>query len=198
MTRPRATLPLGSNRFERFERPTHLRSRLWGVVQNFVFRTTPPMMNAWRCWLLRRFGARIGPGVAIHPSVRLTHPWNLAIGGGSRLEREVIIEAMGHVTIGRHVLISQYAHICAGDHDYTDPAMEILPTAITIEDRVWVAADAFVGPNARIGRGSMVAARSSVFGQLPEHMVCVGEPARPRRERPPPQEDLSSPLHGSP
>jgi putative colanic acid biosynthesis acetyltransferase WcaF len=189
---------VGAARFDRFERPVRLRSWLWGLTYAFLFRPTPVSMHGWRRFLLRRFGAAIGRGVGIHPSVRITYPWNLSIGAGSRLEREVILESMGPITIGSHVLVSQYAHICAGDHDYADPAMDIKPAGIEIGDRVWIAADAFVGPNARIGRGSMIAARSSVFGELPPGMVCVGEPASPRRPRPYPPDETPAPLRPVP
>jgi putative colanic acid biosynthesis acetyltransferase WcaF len=149
-----------------------------------LFRLSPTPLHALRRWLLRRFGAKVGAGVRLDPSVRITHPWNLSIGAGTSVEHEAILDAIGPISIGAEVLVSQYANLCAGDHDYRDPGMPVLAAPIQIGDRVWIAADAFVGPNTRIGEGSLVAARSSAFGSLPAQMLCVGEPARPRRGRP--------------
>ena len=77
--------------------------------------------------------------------------------------------------------ISQYAHLCAGTHDYRRRDMKIVSRAITIGKGVWIAADAFVGPDVTIGDRSLLAARSSAFSDLPAGHVCMGEPARPSR-----------------
>jgi putative colanic acid biosynthesis acetyltransferase WcaF len=167
-------------------RPTRaewLRRLLWPVGAA-LFRIAPTPLHGIRRWLLRRFGAEIGTGVRLDRTVRITHPWNLQIGAGTSVEHEAILDAIGPIRIGAAVLVSQYANLCAGDHDYRDPGMPVLAAPIEIGDRVWIAADAFVGPNTRIGDGSLVAARSSAFGELPPEMLCVGEPARPRRSRP--------------
>ena len=54
---------------------------------------------------------------------------------------------------------------------------------INIEDEVWLPNYVFVGPGVTIGRGTIVGARSSVFGDLPEGMICYGSPARPIKPR---------------
>ena len=58
--------------------------------------------------------------------------------------------------------------------------------AITIGPRAWIAADVFVGPGVTIGEGTVVGARASVFKDLPEWTVCVGNPAAPIRDLPRP------------
>ena len=62
--------------------------------------------------------------------------------------------------------------------------MGFLAWPIVIGRDCWIATDAFVGPNTRIGDGSMLAARSTAFGDLPGGMLLIGEPATPRRPRP--------------
>ena len=42
-----------------FSRRNHLARMLWQAVWFFLFRPSPQPMHAWRCWLLRRFGAKI-------------------------------------------------------------------------------------------------------------------------------------------
>ena len=73
---------------------------------------------------------------------------------------------------------------CAANHDYRDPDMRYLASPIVVGQDCWIATDAFVGPDCRIGNGSMLAARSTAFGKLPGGMLLIGEPATPVRPRP--------------
>ena len=155
----------------------------WGVTRILFFRFTPPALGRWRNFLLRRFGAKVHPSARIASSVRIDFPWNLRVGRGVVIAHKVILNCMGEIEIGDRTMISQYAHLCAGTHDYERRDMAILRCPITVGADVWIAADAFVGPGVTIGDGALLAARSSAFGDLPGGQVCVGEPARPRRPR---------------
>jgi len=81
------------------------------------------------------------------------------------------------------VTISQYAHICAGSHDTTNREFTLLRPPITLGDDVWIATDAYVGPNVTIGDRTILGARSSAFSSLPADVVAVGSPAKPIRPR---------------
>ena len=124
---------------------------LWAVVQATVFRHSPHPLYRWRAWLLRRFGAKLGVNVRVRPSVRITIPWNLTLGDQTSVGDDAILYALGPITTGRFVTVSQYAHLCAGSHDARDRRMTLLRPPITLGDDVWVAADAFVGPNVTVG-----------------------------------------------
>lgn len=167
--------------------PQRFRERLcgllWSVAWHALFRWSPRTVNWWRILLLRCFGAKIGRGVFIAPSVRVHFPWNLTVGDGTFIEHHAIINAMGRIAIGSATRISQYAHLCAGTHDHRRPDMRIMRHPITIGTEVWIAADAFVGPGVSIGNGALLAARSSAFRDLPASQVCIGEPAKPVKPR---------------
>lgn len=156
---------------------------LWTVVRHSFFRFSPGPLNRWRVTLLKIFGAKVDSTVRIAPSARVDFPWNFAAEANVTICHQVVINCMGQVTIGSGTRISQYAHICAGTHDYQRRDMAIIRCPITIGRNVWIAADTFVGPNVTIGDGCMLAARSSAFGDLPAGQICVGEPAEPRKER---------------
>src|ERR1700722_18454316 len=63
-----------------FRLPPNFRGRsglmvqLWWLVQATLFRGSPQIMYGFRRWLLRRFGARIGKGVIIRPTVPIPFP----------------------------------------------------------------------------------------------------------------------------
>lgn len=160
-----------------------IRRLLWACVQATIFRFSFYTMNGWRAFLLRRFGASIGRKCVIRRTARIEIPWHLTMGEHSCIGDFCIIYCLGEVTIGDRVSISQYTHLCAGTHDYTRQDMPLLRPPIVIEDDVWLAADVFVGPSVRIGKGAIVGARSSVHGDLPAWKICVGNPAKPVKDR---------------
>lgn len=156
---------------------------LWGVVRVVLFRPTPRFMDGWRRFLLRCFGARIGKGARILSSARVWAPWNLEMGEFACLGEAVDCYCVDKVSIGAHATVSQYTFLCTASHDIADPHMRLITAPIAVGDQAWVAADVFVGPGVCIGQGCVVAARSSVFKDLPAWKVCAGTPARVVRDR---------------
>ena len=98
---------------------------LWGIGKIF-FRLTPRTFFGLRRGILRMYGARIGPNVCIYPSALVYLPWNLDIGENSSIGEWALIYNLGKVTIGRNATVSQRVHLCAGTHDYKDPAMPLI------------------------------------------------------------------------
>ena len=127
--------------------------------------------------MLRLFGAKIGRGGKIYPSADIMFPWNLEIGDHAVISWKVIIYNLGKITIGPNTIISQYVHLCAGNHDYKSQDFRLLKTPIVIGKNVWIAADAFVGPGVVVGDNAVVYARSVVVKDVPENTVVGGHPA---------------------
>lgn len=149
---------------------------LWGFGK-LLFRFSPRPCFGWRRFLLRCFGARIGREVHIYPSARIYFPWHLVVGDWSAVGEDAFIYNLGPVTIGQQVTISQRAHLCAGSHDYTDPAMPLLKPPIVVEDQAWICADAFLGPGVNVGQGAVVGARAVVMKNVEPWTVVAGNPA---------------------
>ena len=173
-----------------FRLPDNFRGRpgwyvqLWWIVEALLFRPSPQFLYGWRRWLLRRFGARIGEGVIIRPTVRTQFPWKVRIGDYSWIGDEVVLYSLGDIDIGANVVVSQKSYLCTGSHDPGAADFTIYSEPIYLEDECWIATDVYVAPGVRIGRGTLVGARSSVFKDLPAGMICMGSPARVIKERP--------------
>ncbi len=157
--------------------------QLWWLVQATLVHPSPQIFYGWRRFVLRLFGARLGAGVRIRPSVRVTYPWKLEIGDGSWVGDRVDLYSLDTITIGRNAVVSQGSYLCAGSHDHRDPSFAIFGGPITIGDEAWVAAQVFVGPGVTIGRAAVVGARSLVIDDIPAGMVASGHPARVRHAR---------------
>jgi putative colanic acid biosynthesis acetyltransferase WcaF len=155
----------------------------WLTVQATLYRFSPTPLHTWRCFLLRLFGAEVGPAAHPYPSARIRAPWNLVMGPGSCLGPRSICYSVGKVRLGADAVISQGAHLCAATHDHRDPAFTLLVGDIDIEAGAWVAADAFIGPGVRIGERAVVGARAVVMKDVAAQAVVAGNPARVVSER---------------
>lgn len=155
----------------------------WTFVEATIFRWSPKRADGWRAFLLRSFGATIGARPLIRRTVTVEVPWNVTLGDDVKIGDDVIIYDLGPITIGDRTRVSQYAHLCGGSHDHTRSDLPLHRVPIRIGADAWICADVYVGPGVTIGDGVMVGARSNVFGDLPPWTVCVGSPARPRRQR---------------
>ena len=150
---------------------------LWEVLSRPLFAWTPRPLWAWRRALLRIFGAKVGCEVHIYPSVKIAIPWSLAIGDHSAVGDGAILYSLGPISIGERVTISQYAHLCAGTHDWRDPAMPLVKSALVIGADAWVCADAFVGPGVTIGSRAIVGARAVTMKDVDPGVIVGGNPA---------------------
>ena len=157
--------------------------QLWWLVQATVFSKSPQFMYAWRRFLLRLFGARIGAGVIIRPSVRVTYPWKLSIGDFSWVGDNVDLYTLGEIDIHDNVVVSQRSYLCTGSHDYRSSKFDIYSKPIIIERYSWIASDVFIHPGVRVMEGAVVAARSTVVYDVPRGMVVAGFPAKVIKSR---------------
>jgi len=168
-----------------FNRRNKLKRVLWSISWLFLARPTPPPLYAWRRWILRAFGARIGRDVRVYGNCRIWHPRNLTMEDGAVMGRGVLCYNQGHVTIGRDAVVSQDATLCASTHDVNDPLFPLLLRPIVIEAYVWIAAEAFVGPGVTVSEGAVLSARGVAMRDLGPWTVFSGNPAQPLRPRDP-------------
>jgi len=153
------------------------------ALGRILFRLVPRPFYAPRRVLLRLFGAKVGKQVNIANTATIYFPWNLQVGDWAAIGEEAYIYNLGEITIGEKATISQRVHLCAGSHDYRDPAMPLLTPPISVGAQAWICADAFVGPGVVVGEGAVVGARAVVTKNVEPWMVVAGNPAVKLRER---------------
>lgn len=156
----------------------------WSIAWTLLARFTPPPLHSWRCTVLRLFGAKIGARVRLYGSCRIWHPANLTIGDGSVLGRNVNCYNQGHILIGRDVVVSQDASLCASTHRVEERSFPLILRPIRIEDEAWIAAEAFVGPGVVVGEGAVLGARGVAMRRLEPWTYYSGNPAQPLKARP--------------
>lgn len=165
--------------------------QLWWLIQDTLFAWSPQAFFGWRRLLLRMFGAKIGKGVSIRPSVTITYPWKVSVGDHSWIGDDTVLYSLGEINIGSNVAIAHKVYLNTGAHDYRTQSFDICSHPITIEDECWITNDVFIAPGVTVGKGTVVGARSTVLKSLPPGKVCVGYPAKPVKDRIPLQKPLT-------
>jgi putative colanic acid biosynthesis acetyltransferase WcaF len=168
-----ATFPIG-NRLYRM---------LWAMTWLLLAAWTPPPLRGWRRFLLRLFGARIAASANVYGSARIWSPANLEMAEHAAIGPRATIYSMALISVGKHAIISQGAHLCAGTHNIEDSYFQLYARPIVIGARAWVAAEAFVGPGVTVGEGAVLGARACAMRDLAPWGVYVGHPAEFKRER---------------
>jgi putative colanic acid biosynthesis acetyltransferase WcaF len=149
---------------------------IWYLCKCVLFLTPMPFPTAFKCAVLRLFGAQIGRGVIIKPRVNIYFPWKLSVGDFAWIGEEVFILNFEPVTIGAHACVSQRAFLCTGNHDYRKPDMPYRNAPIIVEDGAWIGAQCFVGPGVTVGNEAVITAGSIVARSQPHRKVCGGNP----------------------
>jgi acetyltransferase-like isoleucine patch superfamily enzyme len=90
---------------------------------------------------------------------------------------------IGPVKIGNHVNLAQGITVTALNHNFDDAKKRIdeqgvSTNPVTIEDDVWVGANAVILPGVTIGNHCVVAAGAVVTKDVPPHSLVAGVPAK--------------------
>ena len=150
----------------------------------WLVHLSPHPCHGWRRAVLRLFGAKVGRQARVAASAHIFMPWNLEIGEYAAIGPGVFVYNLGKVRIGARATVSYRSHICAGTHDFTDPAIPLLKPPVTVEDDAWIGTEAFIGPDVTIGARAMVAARAVVVKDVEPNTLVGGHPAHVIGPRP--------------
>lgn len=149
----------------------------WMFVSAMFFRHELSLWNGAKVWWLRRFGAQVGRGVLIKPSVQVKFPWKLSIGDHSWIGEGVWIDNLERVEIGANVCISQGALLLTGNHDYRKPSFDLIVKPIVLEEGVWIGARAVVCPGVTARSHAVLSVGSVATRDLDAYGVYQGVPA---------------------
>jgi putative colanic acid biosynthesis acetyltransferase WcaF len=151
---------------------------LWYFLALPLLRSHLITSSAFRRWLLRLFGAKVGKSVYIKPGLRVKFPWYLVVGDYSWLGEDLWIDNLAPVMIEAHCCLSQGAYLCTGNHDWSSLNMKLFRRPITCRRGSWVGARAVVCPGVELGAGAIVTAGSVVMKSVPEMEIHAGNPAQ--------------------
>lgn len=152
--------------------------RVWEVVWTLFVRWLPKPFYRWHVLLLKLFGCKIHGHVFIAPTARIYAPWLLEIGNKSCLATRSEVYNLGPVRIGEGVTVAQYAYICNGTHDLSDPILPLLVGDIAIGDNVFIGTKAIILPGLTIADASVIGAGAVLTKDTAPFYIYAGNPAR--------------------
>jgi len=150
---------------------------LWLFVGQPLLKFELLPLSSIRRFILRSFGAKVDRSVVLRSGIRVKYPWHLSIGDHSWVGESVWIDNLVEVRIGANVCISQSAHLCTGNHDWSDPLFGLWVQPIAVEDGSWIGTCALICPGVTIGRSGIAAAGSVVTKSIPPFEIHAGNPA---------------------
>jgi putative colanic acid biosynthesis acetyltransferase WcaF len=154
----------------------------WYIVNACFFNSAFPV-NSIKLFLLKCFGARVGRGVVLKPSVNIKYPWNLVVGNHVWIGEQVWLDSLGTISIGDNSCVSQGAMLICGNHNYKKSTFNLIVEEIILEEGVWIGAGAMVCGGCHAQSHAMVTAGSVVSGNLAAYSVYKGNPATKIKDR---------------
>ena len=160
-----------------------LKRTLWLVINAVFFNNGLALFNGLKIRLLIAFGAKVGVGVVIKPSVSIKYPWFLSIGNHVWIGEKVWIDNLTDVTIGNNVCLSQGVLLLTGNHNYIQPTFDLMVGKIVLEDGVWLGAQSVVCPGVTCKSHAVLSVGSVATKNLEPFSIYQGNPAVKVRER---------------
>lgn len=135
--------------------------------------------------MLREDRLVLGEQVHLEPDVWITgsQECRITVGGGTFLNRGVMLSATDAITIGEHCMFANGCMITDSNHRFDDLELPIpwqgftSKGPVTIGDNVWAGANVVITSGVTIGRRSVIGAGSVVTRDIPEFSICAGAPA---------------------
>jgi len=138
-------------------------------------------------WIRIGSETMIGPHVSLTagmaPGQEMVSDPVVSIGDRTLIGQGSYIVGHFSIEIGDDIQTGPYVYITDQNHAYEDPDVPIgrqwpVESSVSIGSGSWLGTGVIVLPGARIGRNVAVGAGSVVVGEIPDHCVAVGVPAR--------------------
>ncbi|MFB6270939.1 MAG: acyltransferase [Halobacterium sp.] len=150
---------------------------LWRQFDNTPLADNVEFALRFRRMLADHLFADVGEGVRLFKNISMTYGHNIEMGDNVVVHDDVHLDDRGELTIGDRASVSDGVHVYTHDHDVVDQT-EVENFHTVIDDDARVTQGVLVGAGVRVGENAIVGARSVVQGDVPDHHVAVGMPAK--------------------
>ncbi len=163
---------------------------LWEMFDKSALGENVHLGVKLRRLLAKRIFKSCGKNFKAFHQVKLSFGYNLEVGDGVVVHREVLLDDRGGISLGDHASVSDFVNIYSHSHSLADPKDVNLPRTV-IERGVRIAYHSTVLAGVTMHEYSMAGAGALVTKDVPADTLVVGVPAKPLRPkggRPKPRE----------
>ena len=127
--------------------------------------------------------ADCGDDCRFFKGITFTYGHNIEVGDNVVVHDDVHLDDRGRLTVGDRVSVADSVHVYSHDHDVVDQT-EVYNYRTVLADDARLGFDAMVRAGSRVGENAMLGAKAILQGDVPDHHVAVGTPARSVRVKP--------------
>jgi acetyltransferase-like isoleucine patch superfamily enzyme len=175
----------------RFTRSKHLQW-LWRQFDATPMADNVAFALRFRQMLAEHLFESVGENCRFFKGISFTYGHNITIGDNTVIHDDVHLDDRGRLTIGDRVSISDSAHLYSHDHDVVDQT-QVTNYHTIVDDDARVTYDSMITAGSRVGKNAIVGAKAVVRGDVPDHHIAVGSPAKSVKVKPG-WEDVAAPL----
>lgn len=136
--------------------------QIWRIINYLFFFNFISPISAYRIFLLKIFGAKIGKNVIIKPGVKVYNPSNLIIKNEVWIGENVNFYNLDQIYIDDNSIISQDVYLCTGSHNHKSNFFETIHKPIKINKNCWLCLRATILMGVEIPANSIIPACSYV------------------------------------
>lgn len=152
-----------------------IKMAVFNLTSNIVFSIPVRWI---RTVYLRLFVRKMGKHVYVAKHLDIRRPCNIIIGDNVVINKKVLLDGRGNLTIGNNVDIAQETCIWTRHHDYNDDYHQGVSVPVVIEDYVWLCTRSLILPGCNLGKGAVIAAGAVVTHDVDSMAVVGGVPAK--------------------
>lgn len=110
---------------------------------------------------------------SIRRNVDIRSPQRIIVGKNCNINKHVVLDGRGGLTIGNYVDSAQDVNIWTEQHDYNNPNYMSVCKPVVVEDYVWMASRSTVLSGVTLGRGTVVAYGAVVTKNTPPYQLSL-------------------------
>ncbi|MFA1609968.1 acyltransferase [Halobellus rubicundus] len=161
---------------DRFQRSKYLQW-LWRQFDATPMADNVAFALRFRQMLAEHLFEECGDDCRFFKGITFTYGHNISVGDNVVIHDDVHLDDRGKLTIGDRASISDDVHLYSHDHDTVDQT-RVANYHTIVGDDARVTYDAMVRAGRRVGENAIVGARSVVQGDVPDHHIAAGIPAK--------------------
>lgn len=123
-------------------------------------------------------GLNLAESAVVHRGAEIRSPKRIAIGRGSIIGFDAILDGRNGISIGANVNLSSEVAIWTAEHDPDHPRFHATGSPVVVADRAWLSFRSTILPGVTVGEGAVVAAGAVVTRDVSPFTVVAGIPAK--------------------